>query len=93
MSEVAPHSLKEGHMVVIRLRRTGARSKLSYRIVVADRRSPRDGKFIEQIGIYNPHKEKPGKVILDGERATYWIQKGAKPSERIAGFFKELGLV
>lgn len=80
-------------MVVIRLRRTGARSKPSYRIVVADRRSPRDGKFIEQIGVYNPHKEPNEKVILDGERASYWLQKGAQPSVRIASFFKELGLL
>lgn len=80
-------------MVVIRLRRIGAKNKPSYRIIVADRRSPRNGKFIEQIGIYNPHKENPEKVILDGERAGYWLQKGAQPSERIAGFFKELGLV
>lgn len=80
-------------MVVIRLRRMGARSKLSYRIVVADRRSPRDGRFIEQIGVYDPHKEKSEKVVLDGERATYWLEKGAQPSERIAGFFKELGLL
>lgn len=80
-------------MVVIRLRRMGARSKPSYRIVVADRRSPRDGRFIEQIGTYDPNKEKPDKVVLDGERAGYWLQKGAKPSLRIAGFFKELGLM
>lgn len=80
-------------MVVIRLRRTGARSKPSYRIVVADRRSPRDGRFIEQIGIYNPHKEPREKVTLDGERASYWLQKGAQPSVRIASFFKQLGLL
>ncbi len=80
-------------MVVIRLKRMGTRSKPYYRIVVADRRSPRDGKFIEQIGIYNPHKEKPEKVVLDGERATYWIKNGAKPSVRIASFFKELGII
>lgn len=80
-------------MVVIRLRRTGARSKPSYRIVVADRRSPRDGRFIEQIGVYNPYKEKTEKVTLDGERASYWLKNGAQPSVRIAGFFKELGLM
>lgn len=79
-------------MVVIRLRRMGTRSKAYYRIVVADRRSPRDGRFIEQIGIYNPHKEKPDKVTLDGERASYWLKNGAKPSARIVTFLKELGI-
>lgn len=78
-------------MVVIRLKRIGTTSKACYRIVVADRRSPRDGKFIEQIGTYDPHKEKSDKITLNGERATYWIKNGAKPSVRIAGFLKELG--
>lgn len=76
-------------MVVIRLKRVGAKSKPNYRIVVADRRSPRDGKFIEQIGIYNPYKEKAEKVRMDTERANYWIKRGAQPSVRVAGFLKE----
>lgn len=80
-------------MVVIRMKRMGARSKAVYRIVVADRRSPRDGRFIEQIGVYDPHKDKLEKITLDGERAGYWMQKGAVPSVRIAGFFKQLGLM
>jgi small subunit ribosomal protein S16 len=80
-------------MVVIRLRRIGKRSVPYYRIVVADRRSPRDGKFIEQIGTYDPHKkEKTEKVTLDGERTSYWLKQGAQPSVRIASFLKELGI-
>jgi small subunit ribosomal protein S16 len=80
-------------MVVIRLRRIGKRSVPYYRIVVADRRSPRDGKFIEQLGTYNPHKkEKTEKIALDGERASYWLKQGAQPSVRVASFFKELGI-
>ncbi len=80
-------------MVVIRLRRMGARNKPGYRIVVADKRSPRDGRFIEQIGIYDPHKERAEKVVLNGERASYWLKNGAQPSARVAGFLKELGLM
>lgn len=80
-------------MVVIRLRRMGAKNSPSWRIVVADRRSPRDGKFIEQIGTYNPYKEKPEKVVLDGEKATAWLKKGAQPSVRVTQFFKELGIM
>lgn len=80
-------------MVVIRLRRMGAKNRPSWRIVVADRRSPRDGKFIEQIGIYNPYKEKPDKFILDGEKAKGWLKKGAQPSKRVAQFLKEAGVI
>jgi len=80
-------------MVVMRLRRVGTRSKPYYRIVVADRRSPRDGKFIELIGTYNPHKkEKAEKIVLDGERASYWLKQGAQPSVRVTSFLKELGV-
>lgn len=79
-------------MVVIRLKRVGAKSKPTWRIVVADRRCPRDGKFIEQIGMYNPHKDKAEKVTLDGERASYWLKQGAQPSVRVASFLKDLGV-
>lgn len=80
-------------MVVIRLKRIGTKNRPYYRIVVADKRSPRDGRFIEEIGSYNPYKEKPEKVVLDGERTTYWLSRGAVPSVRIEGFLKELGLI
>lgn len=80
-------------MVVIRLRRMGTKNRPFYRIVVADKRSPRDGRFIEEIGSYNPHEGKHKKVVLDGEKANYWLGKGAVPSERIRGFLKGLGLI
>lgn len=80
-------------MVVIRLRRVGSKNNPYYRIVVADRRSPRDGKFIEQIGTYNPHKEKTEKVKVDGDRAKHWIKQGAQPSARVTSFLKELGVI
>lgn len=80
-------------MVVIRLRRMGSKNRSYYRIVVTDKRSPRDGRFIEEIGSYNPHKEKPEKVVLDGERVSYWLDNGAVPSKRVSSFLKELGLL
>ena len=80
-------------MVVIRLTRMGSKNNPYYRIIVADKKSPRDGRFIEVIGSYNPHKEKAEKVILDGGRASYWLSKGAVPTERVKGFLKDLQLV
>lgn len=80
-------------MVVIRLRRMGTKNRPYYRIVVADKRSPRDGRFIEQIGTYNPHKESFEKVTLDGERVGYWLSQGAVPSEKVRSFFKQLELI
>ncbi|MEQ1859982.1 MAG: 30S ribosomal protein S16 [Chthoniobacteraceae bacterium] len=75
-------------MVRIRLRREGTKNKPYYRIVVADGRSPRDGKFIELIGTYDPKKEGENYSIkLD--RAEYWIQQGAKASETVASFIKK----
>ena len=70
-------------MVRIRLRRQGAKKQPSYRIVVADQRSPRDGKFIEIIGHFNPRTE-PNTVEVDRERALYWLKQGARPSEAVA---------
>jgi small subunit ribosomal protein S16 len=61
-----------------------------FRIVVADGRSPRDGKFIEEIGTYQPLK-KGDNVTLDLDRARYWVSKGAQPSETVASFIKKLG--
>ena len=67
-------------MLRIRLKRTGSRNQPSYRIVVADSRKPRDGRFVEQIGHYNPRLDPP-EVVIDKEKAIEWIQKGAQPSE------------
>ena len=69
-------------MVKIRLRRMGAKKAPFYRIVVADSRYPRDGRFIEEIGTYNPLKE-PTELKVDAERAQQWIKDGAQPSETV----------
>lgn len=69
-------------MVRIRLRRTGLRKQPSYRIVVADQRSPRNGRFIEVIGHYNP-RTRPNTNVVDEERALYWLGVGAQPSDRV----------
>ena len=73
--------------VRIRLKRVGAKNTPIYRIVVADARSPRDGKFIEELGTYHPLK-KGDNFVLDTERARYWISKGAQPSETVASFLR-----
>jgi small subunit ribosomal protein S16 len=75
--------------VRIRMKRVGAKNSPYYRIVVADSRSPRDGKFIEEIGAYQPLKA-GDNVKLDLERAKYWVSKGAQPSETVASFMKKL---
>ena len=74
--------------VRIRLKRVGALNKPVFRIVVADSRSPRDGKFIEEIGTYHPLK-KGNNVVVDAERARYWISKGAQPSDTVASFLRK----
>ena len=68
--------------VVIRLSRSGAKKNPSYRLVVADSRSPRDGKFIERIGHYDPRSEGK-KAVVNEERALYWLRQGAKPSDTV----------
>ena len=73
--------------VKIRMKRVGAKNAPVFRIVVADGRSPRDGKFIEQLGTYQPLK-KGDNFTLDLERAKYWISKGAQPSDTVASFIK-----
>ena len=78
--------------VRIRLRRTGARGQPSYRIVVADGRSPRDGRFIETIGHYNPRMDPPDYAI-DEERARHWLSKGAQPSDAVARLLQKKGLI
>jgi small subunit ribosomal protein S16 len=69
-------------MVKIRLKRVGKRKQPSYRVVVADSRSPRDGRIIESIGHYGPRQE-PSVVNIDSDRAVYWLQKGAQPSNTV----------
>lgn len=73
--------------VRIRLKRIGTTNTPAYRIVVADSRSPRDGRFIEELGTYQPLK-RSDNYTLDLERADYWLSKGAQPSETVASFLK-----
>ena len=75
--------------VKIRMKRVGTKNTPVYRIVVADGRSPRDGKCIEEIGTYQPLKQGEN-FTLKLERANYWISKGAKPSDTVASFIKKL---
>ena len=74
--------------VKIRMKRVGAKNAPVFRIVVADGRSPRDGKFIEEIGTYQPLK-KGDNFKMDLERVKYWISKGAQPSDTVASFIKK----
>lgn len=77
-------------MVVIRMARGGAKKRPFYRIVVADKRSPRDGKFIERLGFFNPvAKGGEERLKLDLAKAQEWISKGAQPSDRVASLIKE----
>jgi small subunit ribosomal protein S16 len=78
----------------IRLSRGGSKKRPYYKIVVADSRSPRDGRFIERIGSYNPllAKDNPERVKLDGERAAHWLSVGAQPSDRVARFLDAAGI-
>ena len=75
-------------MVRIRLRRTGSKKNASYRIVVADERSPRDGRFIEELGYYNPLSD-PVELKVDVEKANDWIKKGAQPTETVKSLLKK----
>ena len=77
--------------VTIRLTRIGARNNPIWRVVAADRRSPRDGRFIENLGRYNPQTE-PSTVVLNEERVRYWISKGAQPSEPVQKLMKISGI-
>jgi small subunit ribosomal protein S16 len=74
--------------VRIRLKRIGTTNTPAYRIVVADSRSPRDGRFIEEIGTYQPQK-KSDNYVVDVERADYWISKGAQPTDTVASFLRK----
>jgi len=79
-------------MVKIRLRRMGAKKAPYYRIVVADSRSPRDGRCIEEIGTYNPLTE-PATVTVDAEKAQTWIKNGAQPTDTVRGLLKNAGIL
>lgn len=82
-------------MLKIRLARGGAKKRPYYSIVVADSHSPRDGRFIEKVGSYNPllKKDDPNRVVLKIERIQEWIKKGAQPTDRVARFLGAEGLV
>jgi small subunit ribosomal protein S16 len=75
-------------MLSIRLRRAGATKKPHYRVVVADSREPRDGRFVEVLGHYDPRKD-PAVVKIDTERTDYWIGKGAQPSDTVRSLLKQ----
>ena len=78
--------------VKMRLRRMGAKKNPFYRIVVADSRYPRDGRFIEEIGTYNPMTE-PSEIKIDGEKAKKWIATGAQPTDSVKALLKKSGIV
>ena len=79
-------------MVKIRLRRMGAKKAPYYRVVVADARSPRDGRCIEEIGTYNPLTE-PATITSDAEKAQTWIKNGAQPTDTVRGLLKKAGVL
>lgn len=79
----------------MRLSRGGSKKRPFYSIVIADSRSPRDGRFIEKIGTYNPvlKSEDPNRIMLKTERAQEWLAKGAQPTDRVARFLDQAGLL
>ena len=79
-------------MVKIRLRRLGKKKAPFYRIVVADSRYPRDGRFIEELGYYDPMKE-PVEIKIDGDKAKEWLAKGAQPTETVKSLLKKSGVI
>lgn len=78
-------------MVKIRLKRMGAHKRPFYRVVVADSRTPRDGRFIEEIGTYNPLKD-PAEIKIDTEKAQKWISNGAQPTDTVRALLKKSGV-
>ena len=78
--------------VKIRLKRLGAKKAPFYRVIVADERSPRDGKFIDQIGYYNPLTN-PAEIKIDAEKATAWIAKGAQPTDTVRALLKKADII
>ena len=79
-------------MVKIRLRRMGSKKNAFYRVVVADSRSPRDGRFIEELGYYNPLTD-PATIKINEEQAKKWIADGAQPTETVSSIFKKSGII
>ena len=79
-------------MVKIRLKRMGAHKKPFYRVVVADSRSPRNGRFIEEIGTYDPLKD-PAEIIIDNEAAQRWLDNGAQPTDTVRALLKKSGAI
>ena len=79
-------------MVKIRLRRIGAKKAPAYRIVVADSRFSRDGRFIEEIGFYNPMRE-PAEITIDAEKTKKWLANGAQPTETVRSILKKNGIL
>ena len=79
-------------MVKIRLRRMGAKKAPFYRIVVADSRFPLDGRFIEELGTYNPQKQ-PSEFKIDAEKAQQWIKDGAQPTDTVRALLKKAGVL
>ncbi len=78
--------------VKIRLKRMGMKKHPFYRVVVADVKSPRDGRFIEEIGYYNPMTQ-PAEIKVDGERAAYWLKSGAQPTDTVRVLLKKTGVI
>ena len=78
--------------VKMRLRRMGAKKAPCYRIVVADSRYPRDGRFIEEVGFYNPMKN-PAEITVDAEKAKKWISNGARPTDTVRDLLKKTGVL
>ena len=79
-------------MVKIRLRRMGAHRKPFYRVIVADSRTPRNGRFIEEIGYYDPMQD-PAVIKIDADKARDWLAKGAQPTDTVRDLFKKSGVV
>ena len=79
----------------LRLARTGSKKRPNYRIVAADSRAPRDGRYVEQIGSYHPllPKDHDGRVRIDTDKAKAWLENGAKPTERVSRMFEAAGLI
>ena len=78
-------------MIKLRLRRMGAKKRPSYRIVVADARAKRDGRFIEIVGHYDPMTE-PTTIVIKGDRARYWLGQGAQPTDRVVKLLRKQGI-
>jgi small subunit ribosomal protein S16 len=79
-------------MVKMRLKRMGAKKAPFYRVIVADSRSPRDGRFIDEVGYYNPMTN-PAEIKIDAEKAKTWIANGAQPTETVKALLKKNGIV